>query len=407
MPSYTYRASTLEGKIVEGTMEAADNGTVALKLQDMGLLPVRVAQAGRESVFSREIEWPWKRNKRVRKKDLLVFTQELHTLVKSGFPLDRSLAVLAKLAESQALSDVVQDVLKEVKAGKSFSEGLGKYPEVFPKVYVNMVRAGEVGGALEEILARLGSFLETSENLRSYVVGAMIYPALLSFVGLASVTILTLFVVPKFAAIFSDMGVPLPLPMAILKGFSDFLSTYWWFVAIAAVLVTIYCRRLRATTDGRLRWDRWLLKLPLVGTVVRRVEVARFARTLGTLLHGGVPLLQAMAIVREVIGNQAIGTAIEPIRNGIKKGEGIAAPMRQSGVFPPLSMHLIEVGEESGKLDTMLVQVADVYDNEVRTSVKNLIALFEPALILAMGIIIGTIVVSMLLAIFSINDIPL
>ncbi len=386
-------------------MEASDNGTVAIKLQDMGLLPIKVGLAEKKGPLQREIDWSW-RKKRVKKKDLLVFTQELHTLVRSGFPLDRCLTVLGQLAESQALSEIIQDVLKEVKGGKSFSEGLGKYPEVFPKVYVNMVKAGEAGGALEEILGRLVAFMETSENLRSYIVGAMIYPALLSLVGLGSVTILTLFVVPRFSAIFSDMGVPLPFAMAVLKGLSDFISSYWWLVIISLVLVGYDLKHLRATPEGRLGWDRWLLRVPLVGVVVRKVEVARFARTLGTLLHGGVPLLQAMTIVRDIIANQGIATAIEPIRNGIKKGEGITLPMRQSGVFPPLAIHLIEVGEESGKLDSMLVQVADVYDTEVRDAVKNLIAFFEPALILVMGIIIGTIVVSMLLAIFSINDVP-
>lgn len=406
MPAFIYRATTLEGKVVEGTMEASDNGTVAIKLQDMGLLPIKVGLASKKSVLMREVEWPWRR-KRIRRKDLLVFTQELHTLVKSGFPLDRTLAVLGQLAETQAFSEIIQDVLKEVKGGKSFSEGLGKYPGAFPKVYVNMVKAGEVGGALEEILGRLVTFLETSENLRSYIVGAMIYPTLLSVVGITSVTILTLFVVPRFAAIFQDMGVPLPLPMAVLKGLSDFISGYWWLVVISVILVGYYLRRHRSSPEGRLQGDRWLLRIPLAGAVLRKVEVARFARTLGTLLHGGVPLLQAMTIVREIIANQAIATAIEPIRNGIKKGEGIAVPMKQSGVFPPLAMHLIEVGEESGKLDAMLVQVAETYDAEVRNGVKNLIAFFEPALILVMGIIIGTIVVSMLLAIFSINDIPL
>jgi type II secretory pathway component PulF len=406
MPAYTYRASTVEGKIVEGTLEAADGGTVAVKLQDMGLLPIRVGVASRKTGLNREIEWPWT-HKRVRRKHLLVFTHELHTLVKSGFPLDRSLAVLAQLAESKALSEIVQDVLNEIKGGKSLSEGMGKYPEVFPKVYVNMVRAGEVGGVLEEILGRLVTFLETSENLRSYMIGALIYPVLLGVVGLVSVTILTLFVVPRFAGIFTDMGLPLPLPMAILKGLSDFLMKYWWLLITVVAALTIYLRRYRSTVEGRVRWDRWLLKLPLLGTVLQKVEVARFSRTLGTLLHSGVPLLQAMTIVREIIANQGIATMIEPIRNGIKKGEGISQPMKQSGVFPPLAMHLVEVGEESGKLDSMLIQVAEVYDIEVRNAVKNLIAFFEPALILLMGIIIGTIVVSMLLAIFSVNDVPL
>jgi general secretion pathway protein F len=406
MPSYNYKASTFEGKIVEGTIEASDDGTASLKLQEMGLLPVLIGAPARQSFLRREIDWPWKR-KRIRRKDLLIFTQELHTLVHAGFPLDRSLVVLGQLAESPAMAEVIQDVLKEVKGGKSFSEALAKYPAVFPKVYISMVKAGEAGGILEEVLTRLAGYLVTTEDLKSYITSAMIYPALLSLVGLVSVTILTLFVVPRFTEVFRDMGVPLPLPMAMLKGFSEFIASYWWVLLIVILLVGIYLKRFRESSEGRLKWDRWMLRIPLVGAVLRKVEVARFSRSLGTLLHGGVPLLQSMTIVRDIIGNQSIAVTIEPIRNGIKKGEGITQPMKQSGVFPPLAMHLIEVGEESGKLDGMLLQVADVYDVEVRNSIKGLIAFFEPALILLMGIIIGTIVVSMLMAIFSINDVPM
>jgi general secretion pathway protein F len=406
MPSYNYKASTVEGKVIEGTMEAADDGTVSLKLQEMGLIPVRIGASARQSVLSREIEWPWRR-KKVRRRDLLIFTQELHTLARAGFPLDRSLAILGQLAESPAMADVVQAALKQVKGGKSFSEALAEHPEVFPKVYVNMVKAGEVGGALEEMLGRLVSYLTTSEDLRSYIVGAMIYPVLLSAVGMASVTILTLFVVPRFSSIFEDMGVPLPLPMAILSGLSSFLKQFWWLVAALIIAASLYFKRFLDSEPGRLKWDRLMLRIPLLGIVLRKIEVARFSRTLGTLLHGGVPLLQSMTIVREIIGNQSIARTIEPIRNGIKKGEGMARPMKQSGAFPPLALHLIEVGEESGKLDAMLTQVAEVYDSDVRNSIRKLIAFFEPALILLMGIIIGAIVISMLMAIFSINDIPL
>jgi len=406
MAAYSYKAATMEGKLVAGSMEAPDSSFVSLRLQEMGLLPIRVGASAQKTFFTREIALPWK-GRRVRQKDLLVFTHELHTLVRSGIPLDRSLAVLGKLAESAALSEVIQNVLKAVKEGKSFSEALGQYPEVFPKVYVNMVHAGEVGVVLEEILGRLTSFLETSENLRSYVFGALIYPALLSFVAIVSVTIMMFFVVPKFVSVFHDIGVPMPLPMTILQNVSGVFTGYWWLLLAVLFLVVVYLRRMRNTPEGRLQWDRWLLRLPLWGPVVRKVEVARFSRTLGTLLHSGVPLLQGMTIVREILSNQGIATAIEPIRNGIKKGEGIAQPMKHSGVFPPLAMHLIEVGEESGKLDTMLIQVAEVYDTEVRNAVKNLIAFFEPALILLMGVIIGTVVVSMLMAIFSINDVPL
>jgi type II secretory pathway component PulF len=406
MPSYNYRASTMEGKIIEGTMEASDDGIVSLKIQEMGLLPIRIGITGRKSLFSREMEWPWK-SKKIHSKHLLVFTQELRTLVHAGFPLDRCLAILSKLAESPALADVIQDVLKEVKGGKSFSEGLAKYPEVFPKVYISMVKAGEAGGVLDDILGRLVTFLETGTELRSYIVGAMIYPALLSFVGVVSIAILTLFVVPRFVSIFKDMGVELPVPMIILNFLSHLLSGYWWLFLAIILLAGYSIKHFRDNQEGRLKWDQWLLETPLIGKVLRKLDVARFSRTLGTLLHGGVPLLQSMTIVRDVVGNQSIAKMIDPIRNGIKKGEGIAQPMRQSGVFPPLAMHLVEVGEESGKLDAMLIQVADIYDVEVRNNVKRLVSFFEPALILVMGIVIGTIVVSMMLAIFSINDVPI
>ena len=406
MSSFSYRAITVEGKVIESSMEAADEGTVSSKLQEMGLMPVHIGSAGRESVFSRDMEWPWKSSK-VQTKDVLIFTQELRTLTHAGFPLDRCLAIVAQLSENPVMSAIVRDVLKEVKTGKSFSEGLAKYPEVFPKVYVSMVKAGEAGGALDEILGRLTSFMEASEELRSHIVGALIYPSLLALVGIFSVVVLTVFVVPRFVTIFGDMGVELPLPMMILNGVSHAFSGFWWLILALLFAVGYSIKRFRDSEEGRLKWDRKMLGIPVLGNVLRKVEVARFARTLGMLLRGGAPLLQSMAIVREIIGNQSIAKMIEPIRSGIKRGEGIAQPMRQSGVFPPLAMHLVEVGEESGRLDDMLIQVADTYDVEVRNGVQRLISFFEPAIILLMGVVIGTIVVSMLLAIFSINEVPM
>jgi general secretion pathway protein F len=406
MPSYSYRAITLEGKVIESSMEAADEGTVSAKLQEMGLLPVQIGTGGRESVFKREMTLPWKSGK-VKTKDLLIFTQGLRTLTRAGFPLDRCLTIVSQLAENPAMTEIVRDVLKEVKAGKSFSEGLAKYPDVFPKVYISMIRAGEAGGALDEILGRLTEFIEAGEELRSSIVSALIYPALLSSVGILSVVILTVFVVPRFVTIFDDMGVAMPLPMMILDGASRILSGFWWLILAVLFAAGYGVKRFRDSEEGRLRWDRKTLEMPILGEVLRKIEVARFARTLGMLLRGGAPLLQSMTIVRDIIGNQSIAKMIEPIRSGIKRGEGIAQPMRQSGVFPPLAMHLVEVGEESGRLDDMLIQVADTYDVEVRNGVKRLIAFFEPAIILFMGIVIGTIVISMLMAITSINDVPM
>jgi len=404
MPSYSYRASTMEGKLIESSMEAADEGTVSVKLHEMGLLPIHIGTAGRESVLQRQMELPWK-SKKVKTKDVLVLTQELRTLTHAGFPLDRCLTIAAQLAENPAMAEIVRDVLKEVKTGKSFSEGLAKYPDVFPKVYVSMIRAGEASGGLDEILGRLTEFIEAGEELRSSIVSALIYPALLSMVGILSVVVLTVFVVPRFVVIFNDMGVGLPIPMMILNGASRALSGFWWLILAALFIAGYSFKRFRDSEEGRLKWDRKILEIPVLGSVLQKVEVARFARTLGMLLRGGAPLLQSMTIVREIINNQSIAKMIDPIRSGIKRGEGVAQPMRQSGVFPPLAMHLVEVGEESGRLDDMLIQVADTYDVEVKNGVKRLVSFFEPAIILFMGIIIGTIVVSMLMAIFSISDV--
>ena len=302
MTSYSYRAITVDGKVIESSIDAVDEGTVRVKLQEMGLLPVHIGAAGRESVFKREIELPWK-SKKIKTKDLLIFTQELRILTHAGFPLDRCLTILAQIAESPAMAEIIRDVLKEVKTGKSFSEGLAKYPEVFPKVYVSMVRAGEAGGALDEILGRLASFMEAGEELRSNIISALIYPALLSSVGIFSVIVLTVFVVPRFVTIFGDIGVDLPLPMMILDGLSWILSGFWWLLLALIIAAGYALKRFYDSEEGRLKWDRKLLEIPLLGAVLRKVEVARFARTLGMLLRGGAPLLHSMTIVREIIGN--------------------------------------------------------------------------------------------------------
>lgn len=406
MSAYFYRATTLDGKILEGTMEAGDEHTVLAKLQDMGYLPINVGtEEEKRSILAMKIQLPWK-TKGVSTKDLRLFTQELHTLLRSGLPLDRSLAILSEVSEREAFREIIQKVLDDIKGGKSLGEALGEHPRVFPKLYVNMIRAGEAGGALNQVLERLVSFLESSEALRSYFTSALIYPALLAVVGIISITLLVVFVVPEFSRVFIDVGVPIPLPMRIMMGVSEMVSSAWWLVLALAIGGYIVFRRWLNTDAGRMKWDARILRAPLLGKLLQKIEVAHFARTLGTLLHSAVPLLQSMNIVKETIGNRVIATAMDPIRQGIKKGEGITGPIKESGVFPPLAIHLLRVGEESGKLDSMLLQIADTYDQEIRESVRRILALFEPLMILVMGIIIGTMVVSMLWSIFSINDVP-
>jgi len=407
MAFFEYKAVTPEGKVIEGTLEGADEQTVMARLEEQGQLPIRVHAAGDAGPFSGLLGGVLSRRKRVPRGDLLIFTQELSTLLNAGLTLDRSLTILSELTENAYLREVIKELLREVKGGKALSDAFATFPHVFPKIYVNMIRAGEAGGALDDILSRLAEYLERGEELRSYLVSALIYPIILAIVGASSVVVMLTFVIPKFAVIFENAGAPVPLPMKILLFISGLVVSYWWVALIAGIGTWYLIRRWLATPEGRMNWDRRKLKLPIVGGVLQKLEVSRFGRTLGTLLQSAVPLIQSINIVKEVIGNQAMAAAMEPIKSGVKKGEGLANPVRESAIFPPFALHLLQVGEETGRLDAMLLQIADTYDRELRTSMKRLIALFEPAIILAMGVVVGAMVVSMLYSIFSINDIPL
>jgi len=407
MAFFRYKAVSPEGKVVEGTLEAVDQETVLARLQEQGQLPIKVFSGeGTGGLLSREIQLPWQK-KKVPQRDLLIFSQELSTLVKAGLTLDRSLSVLADLTENDYLGEVIHELLREIKGGKALSDALSTYPQVFPKVYVNMVRAGEVGGALDQILERLVDYLEDVEELRSYLISALIYPCILTFVGAASIIVMVTVVIPKFAVIFENAGAPVPLPMKILLGLSGFLTGFWWLILLVIGGGGYWVHTRLKTEEGRLNWDRQKLKLPIFGSVLRKIEVSRFSRTLGTLLHSTVPLIQSINIVKEIVENQAIASTMESIKSGVKKGEGLAAPIREAEIFPPFALHLLAVGEETGRLDDMLLQIAEAYDRELRISLKRLVALFEPAIILVMGLIIGVMVVSMLYSIFSINDVPL
>jgi general secretion pathway protein F len=345
VPFFQFKAVTPEGKVVEGTLEAADEKSANFRLEEQGQMPIRISSEEASGLLGREFRLPWER-KRVSQHDLLVFTHELSTLSGAGLPLDRSLSILAQLSENDYLKEIVGDLLKEIKSGKSLSEGLALYPRVFPRIYINMVKAGEVGGALDVILERLREYLENSQELKSYIVSALIYPCILVFVAIVSFVILMGFVIPKFAVIFDNAGAPIPLPMQIMLFISAILSGYWWLIAAVAGISWYFFRRWLNTPEGRLIWDRRLLALPLLGPVLQKLEVSRFSRTLGTLLNSSVPLISSINLVKEVVNNQAIAVAMEPIKAGVKKGEGLVLPIRRENVFPPFALHLLEVGEE-------------------------------------------------------------
>jgi len=401
MAIFRYKAVNTHGAYSEGQLDAADTRAAVYRLQSMGLIPVSVEEpAGQRSARSTKIYL-----QRVSRKDILFFTEELSTLVHAGLPLDRSLTIAAELASKPALRSVIHDILKQIKAGKSLAESLAAHPRFFSRLYVNMVRAGEAGGVLDVILQRLVEFERSADELRSYLISALIYPILLTGVGVGSIGILLYFVIPKFASIFQEMGAAIPPATMAMLWLSQVTRSYWWMAlgSIGGIIVAV--RYWIGTSWGRRTWDAMKLKLPVLGNTILKMEMARFARTLGTLIASAVPLIAGVRIVQDIANNKIVAEGISRIADGAKRGEGVSRPMREAGVFPGLAIHLVEVGEETGRLDLMLLQVADVYEKDVKTSIKTLTAVFEPAIILVMGIIVGTVVLSMLMAIFSINEI--
>jgi general secretion pathway protein F len=336
--------------------------------------------------------------------DLVSFTTELSSLLGAGLPLDKSLSILAEISEGGEIKKVVQSVVKALREGSSFSEALQQHPEVFPRLYINMVRAGEAGGVVNVVLEKLNEFLESSKELKDSIVSAMIYPVILLFTGGASVVVLLTYVLPKFTVIFKELGTSLPLPTQILLGASDILRSYWWIIAAAAAAAWTVFKVYIKTAEGRYRFDA--LKLKLLRDIITKIETARFFRTLGTLLQSGVPLLQAMSNAKEVISNKVIASSIDSVSKGAREGKGIAAPLVAAQVFPQLALNMVKVGEETGQLDAMLMKVAATYEKSLKASIKRLISFMEPAMILGMGLVIGFIVISMLTAIFSITDLP-
>ncbi|MDA8169718.1 MAG: type II secretion system F family protein [Nitrospiraceae bacterium] len=397
MPVYAYEASDRAGRKVRATMEAPDEPSIKEALRDRGLIPI--------SISIKESRRPFTL-KRVTRKDLLNFTVELGNLLDAGLPIDRALYVLSQNAGNEELGDILKEVYVDIQKGQSLSQALGRH-RLFPSIYVNMVRAGEAGGILEQVIKRLADFLETTVAFRDEIVSALIYPCLLVFVGGAAVAVLVLYVIPKFSVIFADMGQSLPLSTRILLNVSSFMIDYWWAgaacTAAAAAMIISYSK----TAEGRALLDTAKMKLPFLSSFNMKFAVARFSRTLGTLLQSGVPVLESVRISREVLGNQVMSQRLLPLEEGIRKGKGMAGPIKDTGVFPPMVGEMISVGEEAGKLEDTFLLIAERYEAESRSSLKKVISLLEPALILFMGVLVGFIVVSMLMAVFSINDIPL
>jgi general secretion pathway protein F len=404
VPVFAYRAADRAGRTVDGVMEAYDANAVVERLHREDYYPLRVEAADERGRPGRRLFGA----PRVPSRDVLDFTQQLATLVEAGLPLERALVVLGDVAASRRLRQIVQDVTQSVRSGSTLADALARHqPRPFSRLYVNTVRAGERGGVLEIALRRLAEHLEAARELREAIVSALIYPALLLVVGTGAVIFLLTFVLPRFAVILADLGQTLPLPTRIVMGVSQLFVAYWWAIAIVVLALVVIWQAVARSEAGRLRLDTWLLALPVAGEVLRKVEVGRAIRTLGTLLSSGVPLLGALDVAREGTGNRVIAGALATVHGGVKRGEGLARPMAETGAFPSLVVHMVRVGEETGRLDDMLGRVAATYEREVRVAVRRLVATLEPAIIVVLGALVLTIVLAILLAILSVNELPL
>jgi general secretion pathway protein F len=402
MPEFNYRAIKGTGELVQGTLVAETEPALLAQLRRMGCMPIQVsAKDGATSV-----SWSLLKRRGTSSKDRLLFARQLATLVRAGVPLDRSLSLCRDLAEKPALGAVIGATLKELRSGQSLANALAANPRFFPPLYVAMVRAGEASGTLPAVLDRLVEFEEFSAELRGYLISALIYPMVLLAVGSVAIAFLLGFVVPRFAQIFEEAGKELPLPTQILMDVSQAFRDYGWIAALVIVVAFVLFTRWVRTESGRLRWDQWRLKAPLLGDVTLKLEIARFAKTMGTLLNQAVPIISALRLTREVLSNRRVAAAVEPLIQGVKRGQGLAGPLAETRMFPALATQLMTLGEQTGKLDNMLLELAAIYDREVRVATKRLVALVEPAVILAMGLVVGTIVISTLLAIVSINEVP-
>jgi type II secretion system protein F len=403
MPVFVYQAADRRGQKIDGVMEAADARAVIERLHKDRYFPIKVApHTERRGLLALP------GGGRVRQADLLALTQQLATLVEAGLPLDRALGILQELAPSERVQALVTDLVQSVRGGTSLSDAMAKHhPRPFSRLYINMVRAGEKGGVLEVSLRRLAEFLESRKAFTDAVMAALAYPLVMTAVGAAAVVFLMTFVIPRFAIIFKDLNQAIPLPTQILLNISGALQSYWWAIVVVGLAAVVTWRMWTANPAGRMQWDQFILRLPIAGRVIMKIETARFARTLGTMLRSGVPVLGALAVVGDMMSNLAVGTAVSRLSDGVKRGGTVAAGMQQQSMFPPLAVHMVRVGEETGRLEEMLLKVADAFETDVRSELKRVLGLLEPAIILAMGVVVAFIVVAMLLAIFSINEVPL
>jgi len=403
MPVFAYKALDQSGRNVEGLKEADSPRTLRTVLRRDGLFLTEVTGEKQAKAASPEVNVRRWVGGRVKADDVAVATRQLAVLVNAGIPLVDALTALVEQVDHERLKRVLSAVKQRVNEGSSLADALAQHPKAFSTLYVNMIRAGESSGALDVVLFRLADFTESQARLRSKVLGTLTYPAAMLVIGSVIMGILFTVVIPKITKVFEDTKVVLPWTTRFLIGFSTFVHDWWWAIGLLQIAAVYAFLRWRETPAGRARWDIWVLDAPIFGPLVRQVAVARFSRTLATLLKSGVPLLTSMDIVRNIVGNTRLAAVIEEARESIKEGESIAAPLKRSGEFPPLVYHMVAIGEKSGELEEMLGNVANAYDSQVETKIAALTSLLEPVMIVVMGVAVAFIVFSILMPILQIN----
>ncbi|MDD5392214.1 MAG: type II secretion system F family protein [Thiothrix sp.] len=405
MPAYSYKAITPAGVAKEGMLEAANEALVVENLHAQGLIPIKIlaGKAGASNAPVAKKPSGLFASKAVKQEDIMAITQQMSSMLKAGLPLDRALGILLEISDKPVVTELVQGIQNHVRSGKRFADALEESGK-FNRFYVNMVRAGEAGGSIDDALARLVEYMARAKELRGTVISALIYPAILAFVAVASIIALLTFVVPQFASMFADMGAELPTITKVVMGISGTLQHYWWVVLGGFLLMLLLGQYVLTNEKARTGLDRSMLRWPIVGNLIGKIETARFSRSLGTLLHNGVPLLGALKIAKNTIGNRVMASAVEESADSLKQGESLTRTLLAKRVFPAYALHMLRVGEETGRMEELLREVADIYDDEVKTSVKQMLALLEPVLILIMAVAILAIIGSVLLPMINMAD---
>jgi len=408
LPFFQYKAVTAAGEVQEGVLEAASTQGAVARLQQMGLIPIRAQEAGvaRAGPQQATASRPLFRRTRITQDDIAVVTRELATLLKAGLPLDRSFEILITLAPNPRTAELLGRVRNDVRGGASLSKALDAQ-RLFSRFYVNMIRAGEAGGSLPNVLLRLAEYMERAKALRDNVTASLTYPGFLAVISVIAVVVLLGAVVPRFKPIFAGTGKAIPFMTQAVLFAGDAMRNWGWLMLIAAAAFAWLMQRRLRDPEVRYRYDRWLVTGPVVGSLFSRIEMARFSRTLGTLLANGVTLVAALNIVRETMGNSWLAEAIGNVARELKEGRGLGRPMMETGRFPMLAVHMILVGEETGRLDDMLMQVAETYDHEVEVAIRKALALLQPVMIVLMALVIGFIIIAILSAMMSVYDLPI